>query len=265
METHEQVSSPAADQVAETDRADGRQAGDDEISGLIRRVRRLAKLSQRELAHDLGVSQSAVAKWETGRTSPSARMLRRVLDVAKLRLVAVRQDGQPQGSQRLGGGRDGELVGDLVKPMKVVAARDAAGRRYPAHTFVWAEGWWAPEGSETTAWYDQILCRSEDLELPRVRYSRWWQLGRPPTMADIDDHPTWPELVAEAREAWRPPRRHVFPIPEWAFADTKKSRNRRLEDFRALARTVSLARSSRQPVGRATSMSQALVPAVRRG
>jgi transcriptional regulator with XRE-family HTH domain len=184
-------------------------AGDPELSGLIRRVRRMAKLSQRELAHELGVSQSAVAKWETGRTAPSARMLTRILDVASLSLVAVKDNGE------------------LVRPMRTVAARDAAHRRYPAHAFVWAEGWWAPEGAGTTAWLNQILSRSADLELPRVRYSRAWQPARPPTIADLLDHPTWPELVAEAKEGWQPRRRRPTPIPEWALEDTKKSRNRR--------------------------------------
>jgi len=220
MEIEEQGQTPAADQ-------DGGRQGDAEISGLIRRVRRLVKVSQRELAQVLGVSQSAVAKWETGRTCPSARMLVRILEVAELGLAAVGASGE------------------RVEPMKRVAARDAGGRRYPAHAFVWAEGWWAPEGAETTAWYTQILGRSADLELPRVRYSRWWQLGRAPTLADVDDHPTWGELVAEAREGWRPPRRDLVPIPGWAFADTRKSRNRRPEEFRALAAAVTIGDGAR--------------------
>lgn len=192
---------------------DGRErAESDEVAGLIRRVRRLAKWSQRELAHELGVSQSAVAKWETGRTCPSARMLARVLGLAQASLAGV------------------SASGDRLRPMKVAAARDAADRRYPAHAYVWAEGWWVPEGAETTAWYSQILCRSRELELPRVRYSRYWQLSRRPALADLDDHPSWPELVAEAREQWCPPRRSHVPIPPWALADTKKSRNRRPEE-----------------------------------
>ena len=60
-----------------------------DVSGMIRRVRRLGGCSQRELAQQLGVSQSAVAKWETGRTTPSSRMLARVLAVAKLRLAPL--------------------------------------------------------------------------------------------------------------------------------------------------------------------------------
>jgi HTH-type transcriptional regulator/antitoxin HipB len=193
-----------------------------EVGGLVRRVRRVVKVSQRELAQLLGVSQSAVAKWETGRTCPSAGMLVRVLAVAGLRMAAVSSGGE------------------RVGPMRAVAVRDAGGRRYPAHAFVWAQGWWVPEGSETTAWYLQVLGRSAELELPRVRYSRWWQLGRAPTLADVVDHPSWGELVAEAREGWRPRRRVGVVIPEWAFADTRKSRNRWPEEFRAHARTVRL-------------------------
>ncbi|MEO5665208.1 MAG: helix-turn-helix transcriptional regulator [Nocardioides sp.] len=211
METKQELGSPALEM---------------EISGMIRRVRRSAKWSQRELAHELGVSQSAVAKWETGRTTPTARMLARVLDLAKLSLAAVRQ-GVTQGDERSGA---------IVAPMKVETARDAADRRYPAHTFVWAEGWWAPERSEMTAWWDQILSRSKDLDLPRVRYSRHWGARRRPTSADVADHPTWRELVAEAKEGWQPRRLAPVRIPEWAFADTPKSRNRRREDFFSLAR-----------------------------
>ena len=178
------------------------------LSGLIRRVRRLAKLSQRELADELGVSQSAVAKWETGRSAPSARMLSRILDVGALSVVVVNDKGS------------------AVRPMNAVAARDAGGRRYPAHMFVWSEGWWAPEGAGTTAWLNPILCRSADLELPRVRYSRWWEKPRPPTLADLLDHPTWHELIAEARDGWQPRRHRPVLIPDWALRDTKKSRSR---------------------------------------
>lgn len=193
--------------------------GADDVSGLIRRVRRLVKLSQRDLAERLGVSQSAVAKWETGRTSPSARMLARVLDLARLTLAAVKADGE------------------RVPPMKSVAARDAAGRRYPAHTYVWAEGWWAPEGSEMTSWLGDILLHSRALGLPRVRYSRWWQRSRPPSLADVHEHPTWAELVAEAHAGWIPRQRRLVPIPEWVLQDSRRSRNRRPDDFRRLAGT----------------------------
>lgn len=217
---------PSAKQETGSEQLDATTGRAGDVAGLIRRVRRLAKLSQRDLAQELGVSQSAVAKWETGRTTPGARMMVRVLELAELELAAVRRDGE------------------RVRPMREGAARDAAGRRYPAHTYVWAQGWWAPEGSETTSWYSAILARSEDLDLPRVRYSTWWQLGRRPTLADVADHPTWEELVAEAREGWRPPRRNVLPIPEWAYADSRKSRNRRAGSFPILPHEVRIGRGA---------------------
>lgn len=215
-----------------------RDACDDVVSGLIRRVRRLAKLSQRELAEDLGVSQSAVARWETGRSSPSARLLAKVLHVAGLELVAASSDGA------------------RVEPMRAVAARDAAGRRYPAHTFVWAEGWWAPEGAESTAWFDQIVLRSRDLGMPKVRYSRWWQLARPPSDADVQDHPTLSELVGEARQGWSPVRRRPLTIPSWALEDSRRSRNRWPEEFRS---------STSPPVPRPRAPLQPLVTGPGRG
>ncbi|HXH80819.1 helix-turn-helix transcriptional regulator [Nocardioides sp.] len=241
-EAHAQPTEPMNGEQARVGARVTASADHEQVSGLIRRVRRMAKLSQRQLAHELGVSQSAVAKWETGRTSPTARMLVSILRVVDLAVAAVR-------AETVHG------TGEAVMPMASVAARDAGGRRYPAHTFVWAEGWWAPEGSETTAWFDQFRWRSEVLELPRVRYSRRWQLGRRLTTHDIHEHPTWDELVAEARQSWAPQRRNILSIPEWALQDTKKSRNRRPEEFRALARVVSVARAS--PVGRAHT----LVPA----
>lgn len=242
-------------------------SGDERVSGLIRRVRRSAKLSQRQLARELGVSQSAVAKWETGRTSPTARALTQILDLVDLVLAAVRA---PDGRAADGGEADARAR-ELVEPMAAVAARDAGGRRYPAHTFVWAEGWWAPEGAESTAWFDQFSWRSQVLELPRVRYSRRWQLGRRPTAYDLREHPTWDELVAEARESWSPIRRNILSIPEWALQDTKKSRNRRPDEFRALARVVSIARVARASsvarvarVGTEDRARTTLVPAVKR-
>ena len=169
-------------------------AATDDINGLIRRVRRLAKWSQRELAQELGVSQSAVAKWETGRTCPSARMLARILGLVELALAAVKAGG------------------DQVRPMKKVAARDAADRRYPAHTFVWAEGWWAPEGAEMTAWFTPILARSADLELPKVRYSRRWGAFRRPTDMQGPSHRAFRKPNPNQRRASFALNHHATPI-----------------------------------------------------
>ncbi|MCY4726135.1 helix-turn-helix transcriptional regulator [Nocardioides sp. STR2] len=49
------------------------------VGGLVRRVRRILDVSQRGLAELLGVSQSAVARWETERTSPRVSVLQQML------------------------------------------------------------------------------------------------------------------------------------------------------------------------------------------
>lgn len=97
-----------------------------ELSGTVRRIRREARLSQRQLADAAGVSASTVAQVETGRRSLSARDLAALAAVAGLRLVLV----DPQGT--------------VVAPMRGDAVRDDGGRRYPAHYDVrhGDEGWW---------------------------------------------------------------------------------------------------------------------------
>jgi transcriptional regulator with XRE-family HTH domain len=55
------------------------------LPGMIRRVRRILDVSQRGLAALLKVSQSVVARWETGRTSPRARVVEQLLRMAPLR------------------------------------------------------------------------------------------------------------------------------------------------------------------------------------
>ncbi|PUA80868.1 helix-turn-helix domain-containing protein [Nocardioides currus] len=215
METDEQdTPRPGSSAEHEDDAGDTGDAGDAEVAGLIRRVRRRAEWSQRDLAEQLGVSQSAVAKWETGRTTPSARVLARILTLGELRLVAV------------------DSTGAQVAAMRSDAARDAGGRRYPAHMFVWTEGWWAPPGADMTAWIGAIQGRSRELELPRVRFGSDRMAWRAQAPSEPDDHPTWRELVEQAKGGWSQPSRPLrFPIPAWALADSRKSRNRSPADF----------------------------------
>jgi transcriptional regulator with XRE-family HTH domain len=92
--------------------------GSDEFpfAGAVRRARRIADLSQRELARAAGVSQAAVSRIEAGALRPSVALLRRVLAVAGLLLVVVDQGGQ------------------VVEPMADWDdTRDGAERRYPSH------------------------------------------------------------------------------------------------------------------------------------
>jgi len=57
-----------------------------EIIKAIVRVRAQKKLSQRELAKNIGVAQSALARFETGRTNPTLSFLKKITLGLGLRL-----------------------------------------------------------------------------------------------------------------------------------------------------------------------------------
>jgi HTH-type transcriptional regulator/antitoxin HipB len=96
------------------------------LPGVLRRVRRIADLSQRELAVAVGISPSAVAGAESGARDLPLSVLARIAEVAALRLSLVDPDGR-------------EIAG-----MAENTVRDAAGRRFPAHldTRYSEDGWW---------------------------------------------------------------------------------------------------------------------------
>lgn len=100
------------------------------LTQILRRVRRTADFSQRELARFAGISPSALARMETGDLTPSLPRLQRLLNAANCQLVVVDADGR------------------LVVPLLVWQdVADGAGRRYPAHLDtildpVFGE-WWA--------------------------------------------------------------------------------------------------------------------------
>lgn len=85
------------------------------LAGVLRRIRRTADLSQRELADRVGVSKSTVAAAECGDRDISVTVLHRAAELAALRLVLL----------------DGE--GREVTGMADEGVRDLAGRRFPAH------------------------------------------------------------------------------------------------------------------------------------
>jgi HTH-type transcriptional regulator/antitoxin HipB len=158
------------------------------ISGLIRRVRRILDVSQRGLAALLEVSQSVVARWETGRTSPRMSVVERLLRMARVRISF-----------------HDEETGHEVRPMRADGALTHAGSRYPAHTDLRASGWWVPRrlramtSIESFAWYDRsrrvgdpaIRCRTS----PFWKQMERWLHGTP------DDHPALHQFVAEVRYA----------------------------------------------------------------
>ncbi len=176
---------------------------DGEVPGLVRRIRRILDVSQRGLAAALGVSQSVVARWETGRTSPRASVVQRLLEMAGLRVRF----------------HDAES-GEVVEPMRDDGARDRGNRRYPAHVDLRVIGWWMPRGTECTA--DVLLLRriSRKRRNPAIRYRTSPSLraihrllsGTP------DDHPSGIQLVAEAEhldEVREQRRRQILQTSPW--------------------------------------------------
>lgn len=106
------------------------QIGGYPLTGIVRRVRRAADFSQRELAKYAKLSPSTVAAIETGTITPSLRTLQRLLNAANYLLVVA------------------DVNGRLVVPLEVwQGVTDGAGRRYPAHLDTILDpvfgDWWA--------------------------------------------------------------------------------------------------------------------------
>ena len=157
---------------------------DGHIPGLVRRIRRILEVSQRGLAAILGVSQSVVARWETGRTSPRADVLHRLLRLAHLRTTF-----------------HDEETGAEVGPMRDDGARQHGGSRYPAHGDLTVTGWWVPRRfRSTTAEYYAARDRSRARRDPRIRCTvdpHWRSIMRE-VWGTPDDHPSVWQLAAEA-------------------------------------------------------------------
>jgi transcriptional regulator with XRE-family HTH domain len=116
------------------------------VAGMLRRARRSADLSQREMAEATHVAKSTLAAAEACTRDLPASALVRVVDVAGLRLALVDTDGAE------------------VPPMDAGAVRDMGRRYFPAHldTRYSDEGWWhGPERySRPEPWYTFDRCRN---------------------------------------------------------------------------------------------------------
>ncbi|MGY1796211.1 helix-turn-helix domain-containing protein [Geodermatophilus sp. SYSU D00525] len=99
---------------------------DFDLTGVLRRIRRTADLSQRELAGTVGLSKSTIAAIEAGTRGLDARVLARLAAVAGLRLALLDAEGRE------------------VAPMDGAAVRDEGDRHFPAHldTRHGDDGWW---------------------------------------------------------------------------------------------------------------------------
>jgi HTH-type transcriptional regulator/antitoxin HipB len=155
------------------------------VPGLVRRVRRILDVSQRGLAALLDVSQSVVARWETGRTSPRVAVLETMLRMARVKVVLHDEES-----------------GEEVRPMREDGARKHGGSRFPAHTDLRATGWWVPRALRDMTTVESFVRRDRSREArdPAIGYHTWPHLkqveralfGLP------DDHPAVHQLAAEA-------------------------------------------------------------------
>jgi transcriptional regulator with XRE-family HTH domain len=109
------------------------------LEGTLRRIRRTADMSQREMAAAAAIPRSTLAAGESGARDLGARALARAATVAGLRVALLDREGTE------------------VRPMDDDAVRDMVGRRFPAHldTRYSEEDWWhGPERySRPQPWY----------------------------------------------------------------------------------------------------------------
>ena len=110
-----------------------------DLTGVMRRIRRIADVSQRQLAARVGTPKSTVAAAESGAAGLDVRVLARAAALAGLRLALLSADGS-------------EVAG-----MAAGTVRDRAGRHFPAHldTRYGDEDWWHGHSrySRQQPWY----------------------------------------------------------------------------------------------------------------
>lgn len=136
-----------------------------DLSAVLRRIRREADLSQRELADRLGLSKSMIAAIERGHRGLEAGVLARAAQLAGFRLALL------------------DAAGETVTEMSDDTVRDKVGRRFPAHldTRYGDIDWWHGDSrySREQPWYtfDRVretrdywrerLGTSDDHQLPQ--------------------------------------------------------------------------------------------------
>jgi HTH-type transcriptional regulator/antitoxin HipB len=170
--------------------ADAIDFGDpDAVGRLVARTRRVADLSQRDLAQRLGVSQAGISRLESGRGLPSLGLLNAILRTAGLRLLVVDQDGS------------------RLSPIPASTVRDHAERRFPAHLDV------EPPDMVPTQVRDNPRY---DRQPPRAWFHRRRErdrlAGLRPQSKRQEDHPTTEDLEQRLRLR-RGPQPVVRPQP----------------------------------------------------
>lgn len=149
-------------------------------AGMVRRARRIADMSQRQMARFARVSAATVGRVESGVLAPSLDVFQRLIGAAGLYLAVVDQNGR------------------VIAPMRDRDdAQDGAGRRYPSHldTILDPEPgeWWAdvyglarpPETFHRDRAYRDAMRRRSQWA---VRVAKHRGQPEPP---DPDDAPWW--------------------------------------------------------------------------
>ena len=176
------------------------------VAALVRRIRRTADLSQRELARALGVAASTVARAESGTRDLPATVLARAAELADLRLALL------------------DAAGAEAPGMDGGAVTDRAGRRFPAHldTRHSDQDWW--HGSERYSrdrpWY--TFDRDRDTR-DRLRGGRGAPADHqapqpgdgPEARARAREDAAWAARAAEHRR-WTEERRRRGIHDDWA-------------------------------------------------
>ena len=156
---------------------------DFDLAGSLRRIRRLADLSQRELAERSGISKSALAAAEAGTRDLPATQLARAAAVAGLRLTLLDVDAR-------------EVIG-----MSTEGARDAAYRRFPAHLDTVhsddVPNRWADDPRRSQPWFTFTLDR-----VSRDRARARDGIPADHLVPEPGDSP-WERAAARRREYWR--------------------------------------------------------------
>ncbi len=165
---------------------------DSQAGRYVVRVRRLADLSQRDLATRVGISPSTVSRLESGLITPTLDLYERMLALAGLRLAVL------------------DAAGREVAPVPVDTVRDNQGRRFPAHLDVAPpdevpyERWAFPryDRPDAQGWFQHRTARDQCAEDAPHR-------ERPA------DHPTENELALRRRlMRGRQPRVDAPPLPD---------------------------------------------------
>lgn len=156
------------------------------------RARRLADLSQRELADHVGISCSTVSRLESGFITPTLHLYERILAVAGLRLAVLDAEGHE------------------VAPVPADTVRDNQGRRFPAHLDVAP-----PDEVPYARWAFPRYDRPEPQGWYHLRDTRDEQAGDSSAATRPTDHPTSTELSTRRRLIrGRQPRVDAPPSPE---------------------------------------------------